>query len=241
MALNGYVSATQRLLSNPAAPTTLYSTADIQSYVNTARLQMAGETECVRGIATLAVTGATNTYAFSAVAGLPTGAQAIYSVRQILRVSGTGQVYMGPRPYPWAQLYWLNNAAPVAGTPTEWSQFKIGVQGSLVLDKTPDTSYTLNLDAVLEPSVLTSDGDPELIPDRYTDAIPYFAAYYAYMSAQRQSDADLMYGRYKDFVKRAQMIAVPNILPDIYDQHMEQPAPPSGGGGGLAGLMGGGG
>lgn len=241
MALNSYVSQTQHLLSNPAAPTTLYSTSDITSYVNIARLQLAGETKCIRRIVQLAVTSASNTYAFSAVTGLPTGGQAIYNVRQILRVNGAGQTYMGPRPYPWAQLYWLSNASPVAAAPAEWSQYEIGVEGNLIVNPTPDTNYTLNLDASIQPISLASDADVELIPDRYTDAIPYYAAYMAYMSAQRQSDADMMMGRYSNFVKRAQGIAVPNILPELYDQHTEMAGPPAPSGGGLGGMLGGGG
>jgi len=40
--LASYITQTQRLLQNPGAPISLYSTADITSYVNIARGQLAG-------------------------------------------------------------------------------------------------------------------------------------------------------------------------------------------------------
>ncbi len=230
MALNAYLSNTALLLQNPAAPTSLYSTANLSTWINTARTQLAGQTECIRSTVTLSVTSVTSIYPFSSVTNLPAGVQGIYNVRQINRVSGTGVVYMGSRPYPWAETYWQQGSAPVATTPTEWSQYGIGTAGSLVLDHTPDASYVLKLDASCYPILLASDSDPEAIPYAYTDAVPYLAAYYAYMSAQRQQDAQTMLGRYEDFVSRAKKIAVPNVLPVMYDQ-MQAPPPQQAGGG----------
>jgi hypothetical protein len=230
MALNAYVSATQLLLSNPAAPATLYSTANITQFVNTARVQLAGESECCRATGNLAVITGSISYNFSAITNLPAGAAGAYNVRQVTRVSGSGQVYMGPRPYPWAVNYWLNNAAPVAAAPTEWSQYGIGATGSLIVNPAPNQNYTLNLDVAAVPSALTTDTTPEIIPYAYTDCVPFFAAFYAYMSAQRQSDADKMYTRYQEFLGRARKIAVPNVLPMQYDQMEVPPARPQAGG-----------
>ena len=47
---------------------------------------------------------------------------------------------------------------------------------------------------------------PEAIPYLWTDAVPFFAAYYALLSAQagqRQGDADRMFARYQEFTNRA--------------------------------------
>lgn len=221
--LNAYITATQQLLSNPAAPTTLYSTSDITGYINEARLQLAGETECIRGFVTLSVTTITNIYPFASLTSLPTGVSAVYNLRQGQRVAGSGYVYMGSRPFPWAQLYWMNTSAPVAAAPTEWSQYKIGDSGSLILDNTPDASYVLQFDVSCEPAVLTTDSTVEAIPYPYRDAVPFFAAFFAYMSAQRQQDADTMYGRYQAFVDRARKTSVPNVLPNQYDQYTPPP------------------
>lgn len=221
--LNLYITETQQLLSNPNAPVTLYSAANITQFVNTARTQMAGETECVRSYGTLTVTTVTTIYPFSSITGLPTGADGIFNVRQAGYTSGTGTIYMGPRPFPWAQLYWLNNASQTPGAPSEWSQYKIGDSGSLYLNPILDTTYTLKLDVSVLPVELVDDNTVELIPYPYQDAVPYFAAYYAYMSAQRQQDAQTMYARYQEFVRRGEKIVVPNVLPKQYDQYTPPP------------------
>lgn len=226
--LNLYLTQTAQLLQNPAAPTTLYATSDLTGYINTARTQLAGESGCVRAIGTLAVTGASQYYNFSSIVFTNTAIQGAYAIRQVTRISGGGQVYMGSRGYPWAELYWLNNAAPVVTAPTEWSQYGIATTGSILLDTTPDTSYSLNLDCTCQPIALVTDSTAEAIPYPYTDAVPYLAAWYAYMSSQRQADADKMYQRYGEFLNRARTISVPHVLSSQYDQ---MPAPQQGGGG----------
>ena len=43
--LTAYLNATAILLQNPVAPTSLYSTANLTTFINTARGQLAGESE----------------------------------------------------------------------------------------------------------------------------------------------------------------------------------------------------
>lgn len=223
--LNTYLSNTALLLQNPAAPTALYTTANLTTFINTARTQLAGQTECVRSVGSLTVTPAAQLYNFASITGLPASVQGVYNIRQASYVSGSGQIYMGSRPYPWAQLYWLNSATPATGSPSEWSQYGIGVGGSLLINPTPSGTFTVLMDCSCVPVQLVSDTTSEAIPYAFQDAVPYFAAYYAYMSAQRQSDADKMLQRYEDFVGRAKTIAVPNVLPEQYDQYQAPPQP----------------
>ena len=221
--LTYYQTQTTQLLANPGAPTPLYATTDITTWINTARTQLAGETGCIRLIGTLPITASSQTYPFSSITTSVTGAQNVYAVRQTTITSGTGQVYLGSRGYPWATLYWLNNSAPVAAQPTEWAQYGQGATGSLIFNTTPNASYTVNCDCTWEPIPLVSDSTTELIPYPFQDAVCYFAAYLAYMSSQRQGDADRMYGRYQEFVNRSRKISIPNVLGFQYD--MSQPSP----------------
>ncbi len=221
-----YQTQTQQLLANPAAPSILYSLSDLTTYINTARTQLAGESGCIRGLTTLSVTSVTNLYSFGLIANLPSGVQGIYAVRQATRASGSGNVYMGSRSFPWAELYWLNNAAPVAAAPTEWSQYGIGVTGSLIVNPKPDASYVLTLDTTCYPVALATDATVEAIPYPYTDIVSYMAAYYALMSSQRQADADKMYARYQEYLTRARKISIPNVLAGQYDQAITAPLPP---------------
>lgn len=231
--LTQYLTQTAQLLQNPAAPTSLYSTSDLTGYINTARTQLAGESGCVRALGALAITSASQSYNFSAITFTNPGIQNAYAIRQILINSGTGNLYMGSRSYPWALTYWLNNPAPVAAQPTEWAQYSNATTGSLTLDKKPNANYTLTCDCTCEPIPLATDSTVEVIPYPFQDCVPFYAAFYAYLSAQRQQDAQGKYQQYKEYLDRARKISVPNVLGFQYDMSQTAPtaAPQAGGGG----------
>lgn len=220
--LNLYLLQTQQLLQNPPAPVSLYATSDLTSWINRARLQVAGDGECVRNYAALALTQGVGVYPFSAIVLNPaTGISGVYNIRTAWRVVADGQVWMRPRPFEWFSLYELNNPVPDQGPPEIWSQFGQGVNGSIFVSDVPDTTYTLKLDTVCEPAALADDTTPEIIPYPWTEAVPFFAAYYALLSAQtgaRYQDADQMLQRYSQFRDRARAMSTPGVLPTIYPQ-----------------------
>lgn len=216
--LSSYLLQTQRLLQNPAAPTALYSATDLTSYINTARGQLAGEAECVRTIGTISTVAGQNSYSFSNInIGTPTvsGIDGVFNIQTIQYVIASGQRWLNPRPWPWFQLYYLNNPVPQQGPPKGWSQFGQGGApgdtgpgqgGTFYVNPTPDDAYQLNVDCVCYPIILADDTTPEAIPYPWTDCVPFFAAYYAYLSAQtgaRQADAERMYNHYETFLGRA--------------------------------------
>ena len=93
--------------------------------------------------------------------------------------------------------------------------------GSIFVDPLPDTGYVAKLDAVCYPVDLVDDTTPEAIPYPWTDAVPFFAAYYALLSSQnatRQADADRMMARYSEFVSRARRTSNASVLPMTYEQ-----------------------
>lgn len=226
MALTAYLTATKRLLQLPAAPTSLYSDSDLTSYINTARGQLSAEAECIRFMGSLTLIGAQQVYAFSAInlTG-STGVQSVMNVRTVWIALGNGQVWLRPRPFSWFSLYELNNVLPSQGLPQVWSQYGQGVNGTVYFSDIPDTSYTASVDSVCLPVDLVTDSTAEAIPRLWTDAVPYYAAYMALLSAQtsaRQADAQRYFSIYQEFVQRARSGATPAILPGQYEQ---QPDP----------------
>jgi hypothetical protein len=227
VALTAYQTQTQRLLQNPGAPSTLYSLTDINSYINTARGQVAGEGECCRFLGTLITSPGVIAYNFSSInVGIPavTGLQGVINVSSALYNVGTGKQWMRPRPWPWFQLYKMNNPVPFQGAPQVWSQYGQGAAppglggsstgGSLYIDPPPDIAYTLTLDCVCYPIPLANDSTAEAIPYLWTDAVPFYAAWYALLSAQtstRRADAEAYYGYYQQFVQRARQAANPGV------------------------------
>jgi hypothetical protein len=220
--LTAYLAQTRRLLQLPGSQSTgLYADSDLTYFINVARGQIAGEGECIRVMATIPTVAAQQVYRFQdAALGVPatTGVQGIINIRSISYQVGSGALWMTPRPWPWFSLYELNNAVPGSGPPTVWAQFGQGAApsgvanttingGSFYLSPIPDDVYTLNLNSVCYPQALALDTDVEALPYFWTDCVPFFAAYFALMSAQtnaRMAEAANMYkGHYEEFMDRA--------------------------------------
>lgn len=232
--LTTYITQTQRLLQNPAPSTGLYSTASVTDYINVARKQLAGEGECVRRIGTIDTVVGQREYSFADIdigASATTGIAGVFNVRRINFASGDGQLYVNPRPWEWFDQYCLNTPLAPTGVPTTWSQYGQGggapsggsfQSGSFFLDPIPDVIYTLYCDCVCYPITLVDDDTREAIPFIFTDAVPFFAAWYALLSNQtqaRRADAEAYYGYYQEFLKRARTIANPSVLAWQYEQN----------------------
>lgn len=238
--LDEYVTRTQRLLQNPAPATGLYATALVQDNVNIARKQLAGEGQCIRRIGTLDTVIGQREYSFADLnmgVAATTGIAGPYNVRRINRSTGDGQVYLTPRPWEWFDQFCLNNPVPVdqnatpgSNPPATWAQYGQGSaaptggssqSGSFYLDPIPDDIYTLYCDCVCYPITLDADADVEAIPYPFTDAVPFFAAYYTLLGAQnqaRRSDAEAFYGYYQTFLDRARSTSNAAVLTWQYEQ-----------------------
>ena len=237
--LTSYLTQTARLLQNPGAPIALYSQSDLQSYVNISRGQLAGEANCIRVLGTISTVIGQRNYNFSAISlGTPsvTGVQGIIHIRSIRYAVGQGYKRLEPRAWPWFELYYLNNPVPTSGAPVNWSQYGQGsaglggitgegtgslATGSFFIDPIPDLIYSLTCDCVCYPIALSADTDFEAIPYLWTDAVPFYAAYYALLSAQtsaRMADAERYFQYYQQFVQRARNAATPDVLRYDYEQ-----------------------
>lgn len=237
--LDEYVTRTQRLLQNPAPATGLYSTALVQDNVNIARKQLAGEAVCIRRIGTIPTVIGQREYSFANVntgVAATTGIAGVFNVRRINYVTGDGQQYITPRPWEYFDQYCLNNPVPIdqsatigANPPTIWAQYGQGSaaptggstqSGTFYLDPIPDDVYTLQMDCACYPITLAIDGDVEAIPYPFTDAVPFFAAYYTLLGAQnqaRRADAEAFYGYYQTFLDRARSISNAAVLTWQYE------------------------
>jgi hypothetical protein len=230
-----YLPQTEQLLQNPAAPTSLYSTSLLTGYINTARGQVAGEGKCIRSVATLSTVIGQQVYPFSSLnlgTSSVTGISGAINVSGVWAQVGSGQAWLQPRNWEWFSFYYYNNVTPVQALPTIWSQYGQGASppgspagssfgGSLYVYPIPDQVYTLYCDCTCYPIQLAADTDVEAIPYLWTDAVPFFAAYYALLSAQtnaRMQDAQRYFEMYKMFLQRARDAANPLQLGNLYQQ-----------------------
>lgn len=224
--LNSYLNLTQLQLQYPAsAAQKLFTTADLTSFINLARSQLAGEGECIRTIGSLSLAANTRSYNFSSITlpNAPAGTQGIFNIRQTWLNVGQGQVWLHPRSFEWFTLYALNNVVPPTGAPVRWCQFGQGVTGSLYFDLLPDQTYTVTTDTICYPEALVTDSTPEAIPYPWTDVVPFYAAWYALCAAQRFADADKMMERVHLYMQRARSMSNPDVLPQNYLQAPPDP------------------
>lgn len=218
MALFNYLKRTRLLLAD--IDFSIFNEEDLTTYVNMARGQIAGLSECIRVYGTLPVIAANQQYAFTAFNlgnSVTTGIQGALNVRQITYAVGTGQKMVYTRPFPWFNQFVLSDPAPAAGVPATWSQFGQGANGSIFLNLL-DAAYALSLDVVAYPIDLVTDATVEAIPYQWTDAIPWFAAYFAAMTIGDADKAKTFYEEYEKFLQRARMAATPGVLPGSYAQ-----------------------
>lgn len=218
--LNSYLLQVQSLLQSPPAPNPLYSTAVLTAAINEARVQVAGEGQCVPQMGTLTMAAGNNgPYPFSAIA-FPTssavsGIAGPLNVRTLWFRVGTGQKWLRPRSWPWFSLYHLNSPVPQQGPPAVWAQYGQGTNGSLYFNA-PDIAYTLSVDTVCVPIPLVDDTTIEAIPPLWQTAVQYYSAYVALLASQtgaRMEEADQFFKRYELFIQRARMFATSDVLP----------------------------
>lgn len=241
--LTQYLNLTSQLLQNPSAPTTLYPTAQLTTYVNVARGQIAGEGRCIQAIGTINTVIGQRAYNFSGISfGVvaTTGIQGAINVSRIQYNVGTGQKWIIGKSWPWFDFQRFNNPVPSSGAPTEWAQFAAGSagqgsitgvgtgtmnSGSFYIDPLPDSIYTLNCVCTCYPQALAADADVEALPYLWTDAVPYFAAYMALMSAQtstRIQQAQQLYALYEQFMNRARDFANPDLNNFAFPQSQDR-------------------
>lgn len=243
MLLSEYVLRTQRLLQNPASPQSLYAEDDIISAINQGRVQLAGEGECLRIMGTIDTVADQRAYDYVDIdtgVSATNGIGGALNVRRIMYGVGTGYKWITPRNWEWFDLYCLNTPVPQSGAPVTWAQYAQGNTGSFYLDPIPDIAYTLQCDCTCYPIDLVDDTTIEAIPKLWEDAVPFIAAFYALLgsqSGQRSDDANKMYERYDEYMRRARQFSNPAPNRTLYSQASDPAkaaslgrSPPQGGG-----------
>lgn len=210
--LTTYQQQVQRLLHDTNAQ--LYPLADLTVYINEARSQVAADSMSVRGVLTFSTAASVKSYALSTITnGMPSGGSYVLVVRKAARTVAGISTRIDARPWDWFFNYCICTPNPLTGIPTTWSQLGLGGGGNLYLYPTPSASETVTVDCVIVPQDLVDDTSPEILSYPWTNAVKFYAAYYAYMNSQRNADADRMYQMYQVFMRAAADQSTPDTLP----------------------------
>lgn len=203
--LTAYETAVQQLIQ--LVPSGLIPTPTLDTYINTARMQLAADAECVRAPASLTFIANQQVYAISALPPSGIGLASTFTVR-------TGLVAGQPleiRTWEWLNAYYLGRDS--VGTPVRMAQQGQGSMGTLYFDPAPNGPVPNFFDVACLPVPLVDDTTPEAIPMLWTDAVPFYAAWLAFCQMQRQAEAQLMLSRYKELALAGRQEATPTVLP----------------------------
>ena len=219
--LSDYLTDTQRLLHDPQAK--YYSTTDLTSYINTARGQIASEGQCVRALPTgnNAAVGQ-EVYPFGPVNTLVQAQfPGVQSIQGVLSVA----VSWGSMKPVLTQMVWSDFQAllrsyniGLQNYPSVYAQYGQGTSGSIYLFPQPSQVSAMDWDCYCLPIALVDDTSVEALPYPWTDAVPYYAAYKAYLNSQRWPDSKAMFDEFTKFMKRARSQSEPPFIPDYYSR-----------------------
>jgi hypothetical protein len=214
--LNFYLQQTQLLLNDVAQAE--YNVADLTTYINIGRGQIATAAQCIRYTGTLTTAATQQDYPIVGFS-TPAGVEGAISEPRLmsLRTTGNNRTALEKRNWEWFWIYELCRAPlRTPGPPAVWSQEEPGTTGAISFSPIPDTTYIVDANLIGYPIDLASNTDPEAIPYPWTDSVPYFGAFWALMNTQRQSDAQLLEQRWVQFMTWAGRQVTSTVMPS-YD------------------------
>lgn len=148
------------------------------------------------------------------VATSGSGINSIFAVNSVSFLWGTFRYTLMRKGFSYYQAKVRTYTAGYQYIPAVMAQFGQGEKGSLYFYPIPNAPYQMEWDCFCIPNDLNTDTDVEAIPDPYTEAVKYYAAYLAYLQAQRTADADRMYnsdpqkpGFYQRSLRRARSVS----------------------------------
>jgi hypothetical protein len=195
-----YLADTQNLLNDAGAQ--FFAIPTLTNYVNRSRRRIAAASGCVRVMVRAKTLPNQESYNFTewtALAQATPGVREILAVRSLAIAIGPGEGAWKPA---WNRLVWSDFQARFRiwnrawiGTisyPGFYAQYGFGVTGSIFLAPIPSQIQPMELDTSCLPFPLQNDDDPEAIPQPWSDAVPFYAAWLCLLQQQRPQDAAAM-------------------------------------------------
>lgn len=215
LTLAQYLQRTQRLLTDVKFEK--YNPYDLIEYVNEGRMQIAGESACIKVQGSLTTTATQQVYDNSSVV-LPAnegfnGAIAIERIWYIDSNPANNPILLDGRSWGWFNLYWLTLGRPPPGIPAAWAQYLQGPLGSFYIGPVPNGPYSLIMDTTALPAAMsaaTVATDVDAIPYPWSDAVPFYAASLALRGEKMVDEADAMLQQYEQYVSRAGVGVTPS-------------------------------
>ena len=210
-------------MAGSAVNTITVTNAGTTKYDNTTKISFTGGSPVVAATATANI-NCFNTvanqeiYTFAAAnvfAKLTSGVDSVLFVESVAVSWGALKPVLNQ--WNWNDLQAQVRSYPIiSGQPAMWAQFGQGESGSIYLQPVPTSPLPMEWNCVCTPIDLVDDTTAEAIPYPWTDAVPYFSAYLAFMNARRPEEARNMKAILDDTMRRARSQSEASFVPDYY-------------------------
>lgn len=174
-----YRLAVRRLLHDATGK--FYPDADLNDYINAARLQLCKDTGCMRALFTnLTLTAGQEAYQFS---GVDSSVLDIWNITIIF-----GNIRYRIVPCSWTELSSrMRQFVALTQMPVRWAKYG---EASFYVGPPPDQAYPTEIDCTTYPGDLNTDADVDPLPLIFQSPIKYYAAYEAKQFAQDFKEAE---------------------------------------------------
>jgi len=160
------------------------------------------------------------TYTFANASAVITannpGYSSVFAVQDITVSWGSFKPQLSKLPWSAFQAYFRAINTGMSNTPSYWSQLGRGTNSTVYLYPIPSQQAEMQWDCYCLPIALVDDTTVEALPLPWTEAVKWYAAYRAYMAAQRQPDAQAMLGEYSRKMQSYSAVSSPAVVPQIY-------------------------
>lgn len=216
--LDSYLTDTALFLNDPTNQ--FYSPNTLTTLINRARRWIAVRTGYPRVlVTTLTTTGGQETYpitlANAAVAAV-SGVASPFGFWGISVAEGNYMIALGRKDFPsfTADDRILNGT--LQNYPVKFATYGRGSQQVAYMFPVPAASYAMWWDLACIPINLASDGDPEALPEPWTEIVPFKAAALANLTQQRWADMQALDAQADKMLLEASAADLPFMRPDWY-------------------------
>ena len=153
-------------------------------------------------------------YPFSQVPlGTIPGVDGIYNVRSISVIFNNWRYSTLRYPFQQYQAHIRRYPQDYQYIPSVVSQVGQGKAGSIYAYAIANSAYQWEWDAIGSPMDMISDQTPEAIPEPWTDAVPFLASYYCFLSLSNLNAARFYLDQFDNFMSRYSAGARPGGVP----------------------------
>ena len=154
----------------------------------------------------------------TAIDTLYPGLGTILGVQSISVSWGSVRPTLKKRDFSWLQAYARSASMIYQNYPRIWAPYGQGVTGSFYLWPVPQAYNEMEVDCYFSVLDLSVSQTVDLIPEPWDEPVMYYAAYLAYLNAQRMDDARAMLSEHERLMVQARGVVSTDTTPDPYGE-----------------------